>query len=192
MGRSRNIQYADVAKVAASQVANGAKPTNASIADVLGGSFSTIAPLFKRWKVEQTGAAAPGELSAEFSLMLRFEIDRQIKIAVEALSAQLAEASETVDEVISENKAAAEDLALISEQLAEARKTVHTNTGTITELRAQVDVEKTRAEAAELSMKETEIALARSEGYCKALESARSETITRTPKKGRVRAVKAL
>ncbi|MFL6719532.1 MAG: DNA-binding protein, partial [Burkholderiaceae bacterium] len=52
MPRLSTITYDDVARTATAQLASGVNPTNQSIKTVLNGSFTTIAPLLKRWKQE--------------------------------------------------------------------------------------------------------------------------------------------
>lgn len=186
MGRRTNIYFDDVTKAASAQLAGGTIPTNATIKAALGGSFTTIGPLLKRWKEEQALAAGPRVLPAEIASVLQAEIDKQIQLALLNLNERFSEANASVEELISENKTLETEITETAMRLANAQAVINTNEGAVAELRIQLGAEQRRAELTLDSLRRAEIALVRTESNQEIIDSLRSENATlRSQKKAR-------
>lgn len=179
MPRPSTITYDDVARVAAAQLASGTKPTNQTLQTALGGSFATIAPFLKRWKQEHQVAPQPNTtLPDSVATAIQQEIVRQVQEATTALNAELTDASATIDGLTKENQDAAAELVNINKQLADAKNTIAESTGTITELRKQLDDERAKTTQALDNLQATKIDLARTEGYKEIISALQSEVAT--------------
>jgi septal ring factor EnvC (AmiA/AmiB activator) len=166
MPRLSTITYDDVARTATAQLASGVSPTNQSIKTVLNGSFTTIAPLLKRWKQEhQQPAQQATGLPDAVAAVIQQEIARQVQEATAALNTELAEATATNEGLTKENQDAATEVTDITEQLATANKAIAKNDGTINELRQQLEDAKTMAAKAIGDLNTAKIEVARGETY---------------------------
>lgn len=176
MPRTSTTTYDDVARVATAQVAAGTNPTNATIKSALGGSFTTIAPLLKRWKTEhQHPTTNDSVLPDTIAAAITTEINRQVAEATTKLTADLADASATIDGLTKENEDTEKELAEVRAQLKQTENTLSTCNGVLTEVRKQLTDEQAKATKAIEDFNNAKVDLARSEGYKEIVESLRTE-----------------
>lgn len=126
------ILYSHVAQAAAGLAESGKNPTVDSVRAALGstGSKSTIAPLLKRWKAENQGAAAQAETGLPATLLeamkgvyqhLQAEVHRKLEQAQAAHTAELQAAAEQARNQADAHQALTSEHAALAQDMEQAK-----------------------------------------------------------------------